>query len=86
MKRLAATLCALVIINVLIKSASASCTAALVLGCFHDDDGQRALSSFSQLGTETTAMDQDICAQLCKDHNVSIAGVKFDHQVHCVRY
>ena len=42
--------------------------------------GGRVLKGYGQLGVDGTAMDYDICAQICKDHGFEVAGVEDVHQ------
>ena len=61
---------------------SAKCTQSQDLGCFNDQTGN-TLDGFKQLGVDGTAMDHDICGQLCSNHGFPIAGVEYGHQCMC---
>ena len=75
-----------VVFALCLGAGAATCRVTTALGCY-DDSGSRLFNDFSQLGSDTTPMTHDICAQLCHDHvGISaVAGVEFAHQCFCAK-
>lgn len=62
-------------------AAAALCHVTEELGCLVDNT--RLLNGYANLGTDGSPMDHDICAQMCLDHKMAVAGVEAGHQCFC---
>lgn len=67
----------------LLHGVRAKCHMTSSLGCLAEPAGTRVLTGFAQLGDDGTGMDLDHCAQICQDHQFTLAGVEDGHQCFC---
>lgn len=69
---------------VVVGEVSGHCIPTEVAKCYVDGvGGHRVLSKYIELGSPSTMMSRDYCAQICFQHKLTIAGVEDGHQCMC---
>jgi beta-glucosidase-like glycosyl hydrolase len=63
--------------------ADAGCAVTQALGCYDDGGGARTLGNVSMPGGPNTPMDHALCAQICHQHKLPLAGVEYSYQCFC---